>query len=428
MTAPTRKEPQEGGPILVKVGRATVRIYPRAAERGRSAGFVLADYSTGKRRQRWFTDLKEAKKEAARICTLTNAGDVEGAAMTGEDRRQLLRATELVAPFNLDVATACELFAAAARKVGPHSVVPAATEYAKRHPASRERVPIAKAADDFYEMKAAKKVSDRHLSGIRSILGRFVQEHPGKAVSEFLTADIQRWLDKLRISGGAPASAQTRKNFAAVLGIFFEWSRRRGTIAENPCRDLEKETAESDGDVEFWSPEEAEALLKAAEPILAPSLAIALFAGVRSAEVCRLTWRAVDFDQGHIEIGKKGAKTRSRRLAPMTDNLRAWLLPYRGNPDAPIFTEHCDGFPKRTTEAAERAGVRRIANGARHSFITFRTALTGDVSRTALEAGNSPSVIFGHYRGLATAEQAKRYFGIQPTTEADNVIPLSASA
>lgn len=388
---------------------------------------MVADYSTGKRRLRWFTDLADAKREATRICALTNAGDMEGASMTGEDRRQLVRATELVAPFNLDVPTACALFAEAARKVGPHVVVPAATEYAKRHPASRERVPLAKAADEFYDLKASKGRSSRHLSGIRSMLGRFSQEHPGKAISDFLTADVQRWLDALRCADGSPASAQTRKNYAVALSNLFEWARRRGVIADNPCKDLEKEAVESEGDVDFWKPDEAEALLSAAPEVLVPALAVALFAGVRSAEVCRLTWSGVDFDQAHIEVGAKGSKTRSRRLAPLLDNLRAWLLPRRGKPTAPLFPEHLDRFPKLTTEAAERAGVRRIANGARHSFITFRAALTGDVNRTALEAGNSPAVIFGHYRGLATQEQARKYFDIRPA-QASNVIPMSASA
>jgi integrase len=341
-----------------------------------------------------------------------NAGDADAAAMTGEDRRQLLRATELVTPFNLDVPTACELFAEAARQVGPHVVVAAATEYAKRHPVARERVALATAADDFYSLKETKGRSTRHLSGIRAMLGRFVQEHPGKAVSDFQTPAIQSWLDGLRLANRSPASARTRKNHALVLGNFFEWARRRGIVADNPCRDLEKEKIESEGDVEFWTPEEAEALLRAADSVLLPALSIALFAGIRSAEVCRLTWRAVDFDQGHIEVGARGSKTRSRRLAPLTENLRAWLLPHRGKPEALIFPEHQDGFPKRTTEAAQKAGVRRIANGARHSFITYRVSLTGDVNRTALECGNSANMIFGHYRGLATQEQAEKYFRV----------------
>jgi hypothetical protein len=34
--------------------------------------------------------------------------------------------------------------------------------------------------------------------------------------------------------------------------------------------------------------------------------------------------------------------------------------------------------------------------------------------QVALEAGNSPSIIFKHYRELTTPEVAKKWFGIMP--------------
>jgi len=34
--------------------------------------------------------------------------------------------------------------------------------------------------------------------------------------------------------------------------------------------------------------------------------------------------------------------------------------------------------------------------------------------QVALEAGNSPSIIFKHYRELTTEEQAQKWFGIIP--------------
>ena len=60
------------------------------------------------------------------------------------------------------------------------------------------------------------------------------------------------------------------------------------------------------------------------------------------------------------------------------------------------------------------AKVRRIANGARHSAITYKVASTGDVARVALDCGTSPTVIHSNYKGLATPEDAKAFFGIMP--------------
>jgi hypothetical protein len=53
-------------------------------------------------------------------------------------------------------------------------------------------------------------------------------------------------------------------------------------------------------------------------------------------------------------------------------------------------------------------------NALRHSFISYRVAETGDVARTSLEAGNSPKVVFRHYREVVTEDEAKAWFSILP--------------
>ena len=56
-----------------------------------------------------------------------------------------------------------------------------------------------------------------------------------------------------------------------------------------------------------------------------------------------------------------------------------------------------------------------MANGGRHSCITYQIAPTGDVAGTVVESGNSPEVINSAYRGLATETDGERYFQITPT-------------
>jgi integrase len=74
------------------------------------------------------------------------------------------------------------------------------------------------------------------------------------------------------------------------------------------------------------------AILHAAEaegPAAAVSYAIAIFGGVRMAELGRLKWAAITED--HIEIGRDIAKKHSRRLIPICPTLRAWINTYRGD-------------------------------------------------------------------------------------------------
>ena len=58
-------------------------------------------------------------------------------------------------------------------------------------------------------------------------------------------------------------------------------------------------------------------------------------------------------------------------------------------------------------------------NALRHSFISYRVAETQNVAQVALEAGNSPQIIFQHYRELVRLKEAKEWFAIEPNTVAD---------
>ena len=53
-------------------------------------------------------------------------------------------------------------------------------------------------------------------------------------------------------------------------------------------------------------------------------------------------------------------------------------------------------------------------NGLRHSFISYRLAVLHGTARVAVEAGNSPEVIFAHYRELVTPETAEEWFKVKP--------------
>jgi hypothetical protein len=65
------------------------------------------------------------------------------------------------------------------------------------------------------------------------------------------------------------------------------------------------------------------------------------------------------------------------------------------------------------------------ANALRHSFISYRVALTKDIAAVALEAGNSPKMILAHYRELCTEAEAADWFSILPAKgAAESIIVL----
>jgi hypothetical protein len=158
--------------------------------------------------------------------------------------------------------------------------------------------------------------------------------------------------------------------------------------------------------------------LHATTPKAATSIGLQAFAGVRSEELLRLTWTDLDRRKGFIEITAGKAKTAQRRLIPIASNLAQWSMRRAsrkgsGRISKPFLFE------------AMRASKTKVAwktNGLRHSFISYRVALTKDVAAVALEAGNSPAMIYRHYRELATEAEADEWFGIVPAAgEAGNV-------
>jgi len=169
---------------------------------------------------------------------------------------------------------------------------------------------------------------------------------------------------------------------------------------------------------------------EATDADLIPFLAIGAFAGLRSMEIERLDWRQVDLAQGHIEIKAMNAKTAARRLAPVTDNLKAWLTPiHRKTGRVFEMSTAGGGLTLRLQALAKRAGLNGWRkNGLRHSFISHRVAAVQNVAQVALECGNSPAIIFSNYRSLVTAEEAKKYFGLSPEPAAENVVSLEGKA
>lgn len=55
-------------------------------------------------------------------------------------------------------------------------------------------------------------------------------------------------------------------------------------------------------------------------------------------------------------------------------------------------------------------------NALRHSFTNYRLAAVPNTAQVVLEAGNSPQMIFRHYRELVRAMEAEKWFGITPET------------
>jgi hypothetical protein len=105
--------------------------------------------------------------------------------------------------------------------------------------------------------------------------------------------------------------------------------------------------------------------------------------------------------------------------------LASWLEPYRNIASGKLWSFHEITFQEHFRDLCDRAKVKRKSNGLRHAFCTYHFAMHSNENLTAAQAGNSPTMIHGHYKGLATKAEAEKWFNVQPNRPA-NVVPLTA--
>jgi integrase len=227
-------------------------------------------------------------------------------------------------------------------------------------------------------------------------------------LAEITPERLSAWLSEM------PLAVRSKKRHRAYGNQILEAARRAGYSATNPMKGVATFKANGNGheeEISILTPEETERLLRATDEGMRPLYALAAFAGIRWGEIARLDWS--DIKEREIVIRAASAKTRSRRVIEITENLKAFLRPARGL-SGPL-TSHPRSLERRRHRIEAQAGLTPWKNNAlRHSFISYYYAATHDENRTAAMAGNSPEIVHRHYRALVSKEEAERYWKITP--------------
>jgi len=406
-------------PETVKVGNITVRVYRREKNlNGKTyAVFEVADYSTGRRVMHSISDHSKAIEKAQTIARQLSTGEATAAGMRNGDAASFGRAVELLAPTGAPLEIAASVYAKCFEILGGDRMIEAANFFQKHRPDLLTRKAVAEVVAELVAAKEARGKSPRYIGDLSARLTRFAKAF-AVDIGTVTTADVQRWLDGLKV---AP---QTAKNFRTVIHTLFEFAEARGYIVKdgNPVQGVETIKAKG-GAIEIYTPAEIAALLEAAPADFRPVLALGAFAGLRSAEAERIEWKDINLAANRITVAADKAKTASRRIVPILPNLAAWLRPYAGH-SGRVWKGSPDDLRTARAGAVEKAKTAWKDNAARHSFISYRLAEVQDVPKVALEAGNSPGVIFKHYRELVEPEAAKAWFAVAPEAPA-NVIPMA---
>ena len=405
-------------PLTVKAGSTAVKIY---RDRKPSGDYYRVVYYLGGKRHRLnFTTLEEARTEAQAKAAQLARGDVDAVQLNGRDRLTYGRALDAIRPAGVALDTAATEYAQAVKILAGHSLIDSASFYMRHHANQVAARMVADAVEDFWQAKSGAGRSATYLKEIRYRLTSFAKAF-NVEVRDLVAQDVADYLEGLKLH------PRNFNNHLSMLRTFFRFCQARGWLSThvNLLSRVERRSG-SGSEIEIFTPEELRGLLAAASPRIVTCLAIQAFAGVRTEELFRLTWRDLERRPGNIEIRAKQAKTASRRLIPISENLAAWLGVAPQNGDERLWPRSSNRYFADQKSAAAKAGFAWKANALRHSFISYRLARTKDIAAVALEAGNSARMIFAHYRELCTETEAAEWFGILPASEATNIVRMAS--
>ncbi|MBC8002862.1 MAG: hypothetical protein H7X97_09780 [Opitutaceae bacterium] len=223
-------------------------------------------------------------------------------------------------------------------------------------------------------------------------------------------SDIEEYLSR---NGWAGA---TRRTHWIDIRSLFSFAVKRGQCRENVASQVEAPILDAKPPG-VLTVAQCAALLDACQrrrPEVLSWLTLCLFAGVCVEEALRLTAEAIQSD--HILISALKAKTRRRRLVPITPQIRAGL-------DA--AKPHCKKLiPSKWRKCF--AEIRRAVglcqewpqNAIRHSFISYHVARYRNENETALIAGTSPAMTYKHCREIVRPKEAEEFFALLPDAAA----------
>ena len=254
----------------------------------------------------------------------------------------------------------------------------AVTFYQKHHPAGAQRIALKELTQRFVESRKRRGLSTAYISSVEIAMNTFLKAFPNTGCELPTGNGIIHWLGKKFTS---PVTRNTNLRTLKTMAV---WAKKQSLVSHETISGVElwKEPA---GEIEIYAPAEMERLLKGIPAMMIPQIAIGAFAGLRVAEARRLDWSEINLERGFITVAASKAKTAARRLVPIQENLKAWLKPYAK--ESGNIAPYARGY---LNEMVRLKNLPNKRNALRHSYISYRLALTPDAPRVALECGNSP--------------------------------------
>ena len=374
----------------------------------------VADFiELGKRKQVGRAKFEDAKQVALEACRRVSSGNQASLELKDVDRFAYIRADEVLSPFKVSIDVACREYADALQILGGKaSIVEACREWVKRNAVQFPKISISDAVTKVQQRAVSDKKSKARQHELDVLLNKFAESFQCEAHT-ITPSLISGYLTELALS------ERSKRNHQDAIKHLNCWLVLHGYLAKGTdwMDGVQKYSKRKRGDVTIYTPEEMGKVMKVAKGWEVAFCSISAFSTIRHSELKRLDWAQVELSdkagESFIEILPiEGTKSdQRRRLIPIGDNLKAWLLKCQKQSGKVVPVKDSTTLIARIVK---RAGVEFKKNALRHSAISYRVAQTSDVPRIADEAGNSPTVIRTNYLRRVKPAVAAEWFSIKP--------------
>jgi hypothetical protein len=311
-------------------------------------------------------------------------------------------------------------------RLGDRYTLEAVGDYFFRHHVEADfKISVARASVAFRGAMEGV-IRERSILQLRSTLSQLERFVGGESdLHEITPALLERFLRSLRARGGVnPAAKRTWNGHRADLHLFFSWcaDKQRRWVAANPVADVPRMQTQN-GHVEVLPVGNARALMEYVAEFkggkLARYFASALFAGIRpGGELEKLAAHPdlIDFSNAVIRISPAISKTGKPRQIKIRENLYQWLSRFGGDL-LPANHDRDINFVRKRFNLGHDV--------LRHTFCSAHVMAFGSFAETAIEAGNSESIIRAHYFNAMNKADALNFWQIAPGQAESKVVHLA---
>ncbi len=257
-------------------------------------------------------------------------------------------------------------------------------------------------AESYLETLEEKSAS--HKRDAHRIVSSMMAHLGDVEVDAISPLDYEAWLE-----ARASSSPYNWNLHVAHTKALFAWGIRRRLCKLAPSDAVKKKRIEVE-EIRILSPEEAQRIVELVREHAPDTLlawAMLMFAGVRPAELSRLTLTDINLEERVIKVSAKNSKTKTMRLIQIEDNLFELIGSWGYDFITPV------NWGRKYRALRKMAGIAEYQDICRHSYASYHYGKYRDMGLLLENMGHSTQqVTLKHYKTPPKPSDVEKYWAV----------------